>query len=152
MFDTRTDKIFPAIGKSRHAAESCVRNVTEPACGFACCIAMRLTSRRKWRSPCSRGRAGKPTPARLRRLRPTRGSSAIAHAARARRRLRSCLKLGFPARQVALEPAGGKWSGIPISKQWNRVPDTFRVFITLLRVLVCLTMNDDDIDGTRTAA
>ncbi|MCA8032892.1 hypothetical protein LGM46_07840 [Burkholderia arboris] len=38
------------------------------------------------------------------------------------------------------------------AKQWNRVPDTFRVFITLLRVLVCLTMNDDDIDGTRTAA
>lgn len=36
--------------------------------------------------------------------------------------------------------------------QWNCVPDTFRVFITLLRVLVCLTMNDDDIDGTRTAA
>lgn len=49
-------------------------------------------------------------------------------------------------------PAGRKRSGIPISKQWNRVPDTFRVFITLLRVLVRLTMNDGDIDGTRTAA
>lgn len=38
-----------------------------------------------------------------------------------------------------------------MSKRWNGVPPVFRFFITLLRVLVHLTMNDDGVDDTRAA-
>jgi len=46
---------------------------------------------------------------------------------------------------------GGEWFGMWMSKQWNGVPDAFRLFIKLLLVRVCPTMNNDGVDDTRAA-
>jgi predicted small integral membrane protein len=58
------------------------------------------------------------------------------------------LTLGFLLWQVAFMSIGGEWFGMWMSSQWNGIESAFRVFITILAVLIFVTLADGEIDAS----
>lgn len=54
------------------------------------------------------------------------------------------LTLGFLTWQVGFMSVGGEWFGMWMSDSWNGVESAFRVFITILGVLIYLVMPESD--------
>jgi predicted small integral membrane protein len=55
------------------------------------------------------------------------------------------LTLGFLVWQVAFMSVGGEWFGMWMSSQWNGIESAFRVFITILAVLIFVTLRDAEL-------
>ena len=56
------------------------------------------------------------------------------------------LILGFLLWQVGFMSIGGEWFGMWQSQQWNGVPSSFRILITIAVVLVFVVMHDQDLE------
>ena len=56
------------------------------------------------------------------------------------------LTLGFLLWQVAFMSIGGEWFGMWMSSQWNGIESAFRVFVTILAVLIHVTLADKEIE------
>jgi predicted small integral membrane protein len=56
------------------------------------------------------------------------------------------LTLGFLLWQVAFMSIGGEWFGMWMSSQWNGIESAFRVFVTILAVLIYVTLADKEIE------
>ena len=57
------------------------------------------------------------------------------------------LTLGFLVWQVGFMSIGGEWFGMWMSTQWNGIESAFRVFITILAVLVYVALADRELDA-----
>ncbi len=57
------------------------------------------------------------------------------------------LTLGFVLWQVGFMSVGGEWFGMWMSQSWNGLASAFRVFITMLAVLIYVVLPDGEIDG-----
>ena len=57
------------------------------------------------------------------------------------------LTLGFVLWQVGFMSVGGEWFGMWMSQSWNGLASAFRVFITMLAVLIYVVLPDGKIDG-----
>jgi predicted small integral membrane protein len=57
------------------------------------------------------------------------------------------LTLGFLLWQVGFMTVGGEWFGMWMSSQWNGIESAFRLFITILAVLIYLVLPDAEIEG-----
>lgn len=57
----------------------------------------------------------------------------------------SGLGFGFLVWQVAFMSIGGEWFGMWQSTTWNGVPSAFRIFITILSVLIFVALKDDEL-------
>ncbi|QVN23181.1 DUF2165 family protein [Burkholderia pyrrocinia] len=86
---------------------------------------------------------------RIRLLRARRANDAVFRAARSD--AITDQTVGFLTWQAGFMSVGGEWFGMGMSKQWTGMPNAFRVFITLLLVLVHLPMHNDGVDETRVA-
>ncbi|VCU68966.1 hypothetical protein PIGHUM_01025 [Pigmentiphaga humi] len=53
------------------------------------------------------------------------------------------LTVGFLLWQVGFMSLGGEWFGMWMSEQWNGIESAFRMFITVLGVLIYVSMRDD---------
>lgn len=53
------------------------------------------------------------------------------------------LTLGFIVWQVGFMSVGGEWFGMWMSATWNGIESAFRIFITILGVLIFVSMRDD---------
>ncbi len=56
------------------------------------------------------------------------------------------LTLGFLLWQVGFVSIGGEWFGMWQSQQWNGVPSSFRILITIAVVLIFIAMYDQDFE------
>lgn len=56
------------------------------------------------------------------------------------------LTLGFLVWQVGFMTIGGEWFGMWMSSSWNSLQSAFRVFITIVGVLIFVAMPDTDIE------
>jgi predicted small integral membrane protein len=56
------------------------------------------------------------------------------------------LTLGFLLWQVGFMSIGGEWFGMWQSQQWNGVPSSFRILITIAVVLIFIAMYDQDFE------
>lgn len=56
------------------------------------------------------------------------------------------LTLGFLVWQVGFMTIGGEWFGMWMSSSWNSLQSAFRVFITIVGVLIFVVMPDADIE------
>ncbi|MBE7733668.1 DUF2165 family protein [Devosia faecipullorum] len=56
------------------------------------------------------------------------------------------LTLGFLVWQVGFMTIGGEWFGMWMSSSWNSLQSAFRVFITIVGVLIFVAMPDADIE------
>lgn len=54
------------------------------------------------------------------------------------------LGFGFLVWQVAFMSIGGEWFGMWQSQTWNGEDSAFRIFITMLAVLIFVTLKDDE--------
>jgi predicted small integral membrane protein len=59
------------------------------------------------------------------------------------------LTLGFLLWQVGFMSIGGEWFGMWQSQQWNGVPSSFRILITIAAVLVFVVMHDQDLESPK---
>lgn len=57
------------------------------------------------------------------------------------------LTLGFVLWQVGFMSIGGEWFGMWMSQSWNGLASAFRVFITMLAVLIYVVLPDGEIDA-----
>jgi predicted small integral membrane protein len=57
------------------------------------------------------------------------------------------LTLGFLLWQVGFMSIGGEWFGMWQSQQWNGVPSSFRILITIAVVLIFVAMYDRDFES-----
>ena len=57
------------------------------------------------------------------------------------------LTLGFLVWQVAFMSVGGEWFGMWMSSQWNGIESAFRVFITILAVLIYVALANRELDA-----
>ncbi|MBF0680894.1 MAG: DUF2165 domain-containing protein [Devosia sp.] len=57
------------------------------------------------------------------------------------------LTLGFVLWQVGFMSVGGEWFGMWMSEIWNGLASAFRVFITMLAVLIYVVLPDGEIDA-----
>ena len=57
------------------------------------------------------------------------------------------LTLGFLVWQVAFMSIVGEWFGMWMSSQWNGIESAFRVFITILAMLIYLALADRELDA-----
>lgn len=55
------------------------------------------------------------------------------------------LGFGFLVWQVAFMSIGGEWFGMWQSQTWNGEDSAFRIFITMLAVLIFVTLRDDEL-------
>ncbi|MET0440250.1 MAG: DUF2165 domain-containing protein [Devosia sp.] len=55
------------------------------------------------------------------------------------------LSFGFLVWQVAFMSIGGEWFGMWQSTTWNGVQSAFRIFITILGVLIFVALRDDEL-------
>ena len=56
------------------------------------------------------------------------------------------LTLGFVVWQVGFMSIGGEWFGMWMSSTWNGLQSAFRVFITILGVLIFVTLRDGELE------
>lgn len=54
------------------------------------------------------------------------------------------LSLGFLVWQVAFQSVGGEWFGMWQSQTWNGEDSAFRIFITMLAVLIFVALKDEE--------
>ncbi len=54
------------------------------------------------------------------------------------------LSLGFLLWQVAFQSVGGEWFGMWQSQTWNGEESAFRIFITMLAVLIFVSLRDEE--------
>lgn len=57
------------------------------------------------------------------------------------------LTLGFLVWQVGFMSVGGEWFGMWMSSPWNGIESAFRVFITILAVLIHVALTDRELDA-----
>lgn len=57
------------------------------------------------------------------------------------------LTLGFLVWQVGFMSIGGEWFGMWMSTTWNGLQSAFRVFITLVAVLIFVAQRDGELEG-----
>jgi predicted small integral membrane protein len=55
------------------------------------------------------------------------------------------LSFGFLVWQVAFQSVGGEWFGMWQSQTWNGEDSAFRIFITMIAVLIFVTLKDDEL-------
>lgn len=56
------------------------------------------------------------------------------------------LTLGFVVWQVGFMSIGGEWFGMWMSTTWNGLQSAFRVFITIVGVLIFVSLRDGELD------
>lgn len=56
------------------------------------------------------------------------------------------LTLGFVVWQVGFMSIGGEWFGMWMSTTWNGLQSAFRVFITIVGVLIFVTLRDGELE------
>lgn len=56
------------------------------------------------------------------------------------------LTLGILTWQVGFMSMGGEWFGMWMSESWNGVPSAFRIFMTMLGVLIYLVLPESDLE------
>jgi predicted small integral membrane protein len=56
------------------------------------------------------------------------------------------LTLGFLVWQVGFMSIGGEWFGMWMSSTWNGLQSAFRVFITIVGVLIFVSLRDGELE------